>query len=175
MRFQLLYLDESDLHLHPNLRKMWMFKGKQATIPAAGTNAKLHVFGALNFASHQVTYQVFPKKRQWQMESFLLHLFESYPEELLVLVLDNVSYHQTALIESLLAAYSARVFVVWLPEYAPELNLIERFWEHMKQVVFDSYYFGNADSMEQATHEFFEEHNHNPEADFAFALRSSKD
>ena len=111
---------------------MWMFKAQQATVPAAGTNAKLHVFGALNFASNQVTYQLFQKKRQWQMESFLLHLFEGYPSELLVLVLDNVSYHQTALIKSLLAEYTERVLVVWLPEYAPELNLIERFWQHMK-------------------------------------------
>ena len=33
--------------MHPPLRKMWMFKGQQVTIPAPGANKKLHLFGAL--------------------------------------------------------------------------------------------------------------------------------
>ncbi len=154
---------------------MWMFKGQQVAIPAAGTNQKLHLFGALNFATNQVEYQVFAHKTQWQMETFLLQLFtERYPQEYLVVVLDNVGYHQTPLIEGVLGEYSERVFVVWLPEYCPKLNLIERFWEHMKQVVFDNYYFGDVDSLEGATHLFFQEHNTNPHSDFAFSFRLSK-
>lgn len=152
-----------------------MFKGQQVEIPAAGTNKKLHIFGALNFATNHVDYQVYRYKTQWQMETFLLKLFtETYPKEYLVLALDNVGYHQTPLIESVLAAYADRVLVLWLPKYAPKLNLIERFWDHMKQVVFDNYYFGDESSLEEAAHLFFEEHNANPNADFAISFRLSK-
>lgn len=90
------------------------------------------------------------------------------------MALDNVNYHRTPLIEQLLWDYSERVFVLWLPKYYPELNLIERFWEHLKQVVFDSYYWGSQTCLEQATHEFFLEHNTNPTSDIAISFRKSK-
>ena len=171
----MLYLDECDIHLHPTLRKVWMFKGQQKKIPAAGINAKLHIFGALNFASNRVAYDIFYSKTQWQMETFLLKLFtDVYPQDYLVLVLDGAGYHKTPLIQNLLWDYWDRVFVVWLPKYCPKLNLIERFWEHMKQIAFDSYYWEDAPSLEQATHDFFQEHNENPASDFAISFRLSK-
>ena len=151
-----------------------MRKGKQAQIPAPGTNKKIHVFGALNFATNCVSYQISDSKTQWQMETFLLTLLtQDYPEQHLVLVLDSVSYHQTDLIEQLLLDYRDRVFVLWLPKYCPELSLIERFWAHMKQVVFDNYYFGEISQLEQAAHLFFQEHNSNPDADFSISFRLS--
>lgn len=153
-----------------------MFKGQQKEVSTPGTNKKLHIFGALNFASNRVDYDICGHKSQWQMETFLLRLFtEVYLQDYLFLVLDGVSYHKTPLIQDLLLDYSDRVFVVWLPGYCPKLNLIERFWGHMKQVTFDSYYWGEASSLEQATHNFFKEHNENPESDFAISFRSSKD
>ena len=154
---------------------MWMFKGQQVSIPAPGANKKLHLFGALNFATNCVDYQVSTGKNQWAMETFLLKLFtESYPADYLVLVMDRVSYHQTPLIEHLLAEYAHRVFVLWLPKYCPKLSLIERFWGHMKQVVCDNYYFGDESNLEQAVHRFFEEHNTQPVSDLAISFRLSK-
>lgn len=161
--------------MHPPLRKMWMFKGQQVTIPAPGANKKLHLFGALNFATNRVDYQVSTRKTQWAMETFLLKLFtESYPTDFLVLVMDSVSYHQTPLIARVLAEYAHRVFVLWLPKYCPELSLIERFWEHMKQVVFDNYYFGDESNLEEAVHLFFKEHNTQPPSNLTIDFRLSK-
>lgn len=152
-----------------------MFKGHQKKIPAAGTNQKIHVFGALNFATNYVTYEIFYHKTQWQMETFLLKLFtDNYSDQYLVIVLDSVGYHKTPVIKNLLQEYSDRVFVVWLPKYSPELNLIERFWDYMKQVVFDSYYWGDVLNLEQAAHEFFEDHNGNPSCDFAISFQGAK-
>jgi len=149
-----------------------MFKGQQTTIPAAGTNRQLHVFGAFNFATNQVAYDIFASKTQWQMETFLLHVVtDVYPDHALVLVLDRVGYHHTSLIQMVFQEYRDRVFVVWLPKYSPKLNLIERFWEHMKQVTFDSYYWGDVPTLEQAAHEFFQEHNEHPTSDMAIAFR----
>lgn len=161
--------------MHPKLRKVWTFRGQQKKIPTSGTNEKLHIFGALNYASNKVAYDVFYSKTQWQMETFLLKLFtEDYPQNYLIIVLDSVRYHKTSLILNLLEDYADRVFVVWLPKYCPELNLIERFWEHMKQIVFDSYYWGDTPNLEQATHEFFKEHNDNPTSDLPISFRLSR-
>ena len=148
-----------------------MFKGQQVTIPAPGANKKLHLFGALNFATNRVDYQVSTRKTQWAMETFLLMFTESYPTDFLVLVMDS-SYHQTPLIARVLAEYAHRVFVLWLPKYCPELSLIERFWEH--QVVFDNYYFGDESNLEEAVHLFFKEHNTQPPSNLTIDFRLSK-
>ena len=112
---------------------MWICKGQQVSIPAAGTNKKLHRFGALNFATNHVDSQVPTGKAQCPMETFLLKLFsESYPADYWVLIIDSVTYHQTPLIESLVEEYSQRVFVLWLPKHCPKLSLIERVREHIK-------------------------------------------
>src|SRR5215469_17763367 len=46
----LLYLDESDLHLVPLLRAMWM-KGPRRRVPTPGTNRRHAFFGALDAIS----------------------------------------------------------------------------------------------------------------------------
>src|SRR5258708_4432814 len=46
----LLYLDESDLHLLPLIRAMWM-KGPRRRIPTPGTNRRRAFFGALDAIS----------------------------------------------------------------------------------------------------------------------------
>ena len=100
-----------------------MFKGQQKRILTSGTNEKLHVFGALNYVSNKVSYDIYNHKTQWQLETFLLKLFtEDYPHDYLVIVIDSVRYHKTPFIQNLLEYYSDRVFVFWLPKYCPELN-----------------------------------------------------
>ncbi|MDL1885923.1 hypothetical protein FBR01_20070 [Anaerolineae bacterium CFX8] len=47
--FQLLFLDETSLSLHPILRRCWMKRGQRKRIPAPGTPEFCHVFGAYNW------------------------------------------------------------------------------------------------------------------------------
>jgi len=49
-----------------------------------------------------------------------------------VLVIDNASYHRTKAVRELLVDHSDHVFVIWLPPYSPELNLIEGLWGYLK-------------------------------------------
>ena len=84
------------------------------------------------------------------------------------------SVENCVVVARVLAEYAHRVFVLWLPKYCPQLSLIERFWEHMKQVVFDNYYFGDESNLEEAVHLFFKEHNTQPPSDLTIDFRLSK-
>ena len=81
-----------------------------------------------------------------------------------------------AITKLLIAYQNTRIVyvVLWLPKYCPELSLIERFWQHMKQVVFDNYYFGDESNLEEAVHLFFKEHNTQPPSDLTIDFRLSK-
>jgi putative transposase len=59
---------------------------------------------------------------------------DQYPTGRIVLVMDNVSYHKSAAVLAALSLFEHRVLAFWLPPYCPELNLIERYWKHLKQL-----------------------------------------
>jgi transposase len=141
-RFELLFLNESDIHLHLGLTLIWMTRGEQVKIPAPGTNKKVHLFGAWNFAHDHIGSQIHQKKTRYEFKKFLEELLvRRYPYQYLVLVLDNASYHHAQVIQQYLKPFKDRVFIFWLPTYAPELNLIERGWKHLKQVGLNNYFF----------------------------------
>lgn len=131
-----------------------MFRGQKVKIPAPGSNKKLHVFGAWNYAKDHIHYQTHPKKTRYEFREFLKHLIEKrYPRRYVILVLDNASYHHAQIVQEYLETVKDRVFVFWLPTYAPELNLIERVWKHLKQVGLNNFFFETLTVLETATHQ----------------------
>ena len=63
-------------------------------IPAAGEDRKFAVFGALNYATGQIVWQLRPQKDGKAFVAFLDHLVATLPEGPMVIVLDNVGYHK---------------------------------------------------------------------------------
>lgn len=137
------------------MTKVWTLRGVRPIIPAAGSNRRLCVYGALNYRTGQSHYMVHPKKNSRQFCEFLRQLLERGSERRLVLVIDNASYHRTKAVLSLLDDHRDHVFVIWLPPYSPELNLIEGLWGYLKRSALNNYFFGNIESLEQALHDVF--------------------
>ena len=106
---------------------------------------------------------VHPKKNAKQFAEFLRQLMEANSERRLVMVLDNASYHQTRAVRQLLADHRDHVFVIWLPVYSPELNLIEGLWGYLKRSALNNYFFGDVESLEAAIHQAFSELQQHPE------------
>ena len=48
--------------------------------------------------------------------------------------MDNASYHKSASSLAALSLFEHRVLSVWLPPYCSDLNPIERFWRHLKNL-----------------------------------------
>ena len=115
---------------------------------------------------------VHPKKNGKQFAEFLRQLVEANSERWLVLVIDNASYHRTRAVRQLLADHRDRVFVIWLPVYSPELNLIEGLWGYLKRSALNNYFFGDTASMEQAIHEALAELQQHPETALSLAYRT---
>jgi transposase len=166
-----LYLDECEVHLHPALTKLWTLRGVRPVIPAAGSNQRLCIYGAMNYRTGQTHYMAHPKKNARQFEEFLRQLLEAHSERRLVLVIDNASYHRTRAILELLEDHADHALVLWLPRYSPELNLIEGLWGYLKRSALNNYFFGSIESLERAIHATFENLNQHPETTLALAYR----
>ena len=66
-------------------------------------------------------------------------LFNSWVENFLIkelvpgqfIVMDNASFHKSQKTKELIESVGCRV--IFLPPYSPDLNVIEKFWAHMKR------------------------------------------
>jgi transposase len=120
-------------------------------VPAAGEDSKFAVFGALDYASGEVLWQLSPSKDGSAFVAFLDHLAAQFPEGPLIVVLDNVGYHKGRLAKAWWMAHQDRVRPLWLPAYAPELNLMERVWGFVKDKLSCHRWWADQAALEAAT------------------------
>lgn len=153
-RAHLLYLDESDLHLLPLIRAMWM-KGKRRRIPTPGTNRRRACFGVLDAISGQWYSTDHERKLAVHFVAFLQRLATAYPTGTLYLALDNAPTHTAQVVGKWLAAHP-RVQVLWLPKYAAHaVNPVERIWGLMKGAVAADRLAGSSEELTAAARQFF--------------------
>ena len=120
-------------------------------IPAAGEDRKFAVFGALDYATGQIIWQLSPRKDGTAFVAFLDHLVTTLSDGPLVIVLDNVGYHKGRLAKNWWMAHHDRVRPLWLPTYAPELNLMERVWGYVKEKLSCHRWWADGQALESAT------------------------
>lgn len=111
--------------------------GKQKRIPLPANQEKqhCHVFGAYNWLNDCISWKLAERKNSETFIAFLEHLLvNEFPTGRVVLVLDRASYHKSAAARAALSLFEQRVLVIWLPAYCTELNPIERFWRHLKDL-----------------------------------------
>ena len=129
-----------------------MKRGQQKELPLNNTPKQhTYLFGAYDWAADRVTIQQAHKLNRHTTIDFLKSLLlDTYPDKSLVLVLDNARFHRAKDTQAFLALFEHRVRVVWLPKYSPQLNLIERFWQHLKKTVC-------ANRLHQSIHDLFQD------------------
>jgi len=152
---------------------VWTLRGVRPVIPAAGANRKLCVYGAWNYRTGQAHYLVHPRKNAVQFHEFLRQLLEAHSERQVVLAIDNASYHRTHKILDLLEDHADHVFVIWLPRYSPELNLIEGLWGYLKRSALNNYFYGDMTSLERAIHGAFRNLQRRPKTKLALNYRTA--
>ena len=130
-------MDETTLSLHPPLAKCWMQRGEQKRIPTPGQQERCHVFGAWDWHHDEVVWTVSTAKNSEAFMAFIEQLMlEQFPNDRIVLVMDNASFHHSGRSRAMLSLFDDRLLLYWLPPYCSvELNPIERYWKHLKQQV----------------------------------------
>lgn len=134
-RYELHYQDETHVETNPYLCRVWHKRGTQATLPAAGTNRRLTVFGSVEAFGRGRVEVLEARQTSAEFHSYLEALdtrhWESGRE--VYLVLDNGPCHRSHASRAALTARADWLHVVWLSRYSPELNQKEREWRSLKQ------------------------------------------
>lgn len=110
----ILFEDESDVHLMPVLRAMWM-RGRHRRIPTPGNNQKVHLFGALDIHTGLWHYLVRSTKRSSDFIDLLQQLLVVYPTGTIIMIVDSASIHTSKITQKWLEQHS-RVHLLYLPK-----------------------------------------------------------
>jgi hypothetical protein len=132
----LMFLDESEALTHPYLARCWARRGTELRIEAPGQAKKRAMLGAFDPVHRHLLVHTSATKRSTDFLALLDQLGAACGTtertRPLVAVLDNGPIHRSKLTTRALAERTW-LTVEWLPQYAPELNDIERCWRDLKQ------------------------------------------
>jgi len=165
-------VNETTLSLDPVLRACWMKVGEQTRIPLPANQEKqpCHVFSAYHWTCDRVRWTPADRKNSETCITFLEHLLvEEYPTGRIVLVLDRASYHKSAAALAALSQFEHRGLVIWLPAYCTELNQIERFWRHLKDLACANQLWSGLEHVNKAVEKVLHQQN-DPSCESRFLL-----
>jgi len=129
--FDLVYFDEAGFTLTPCVPYAWQVAGAPLTLPSR-RSARLNVLGFLNLRGDFQSYLI-----EGKVDSeIVIQCFDAYCAQLTkpcLVVLDNAPTHRSEAFEAKIKSWEqAGLYLLFLPPYSPELNLIEILWRKLK-------------------------------------------
>jgi hypothetical protein len=124
----MVFADELDIPLRPNVGCAWRPKGSPLEGMTPGQHQKHDLAGALELTTGTRHHCLGSRKTNALFRDLLTVLDARYPAERytrLYVVVDNYKIHQAKAVDQWLASHP-RVTLLWLPTYCPRANPIER-------------------------------------------------
>jgi transposase len=132
-----VFEDEADLHLNPDIGRMWMRRGAQAEVVTPGDNEKNYLAGSLHWRTGSLLAPVTGPKRDGKLVAAhldeLARRLRRYRK--VHVFCDNAKTHQCRAVDRVLKAHGGRLVLHFLPRYAPECNPVERVWWHLREEI----------------------------------------
>jgi transposase len=134
-RYEFHHQDETHVETNPYLTRVWHRRGVQPTLPAAGTNRRLTVFGSVEVLGRGRVEVVCAGQDSACFRLYLeaLDARHAATGKEVFLALDNGPSHTSKASRAALAQRSAWLHVIGLAKDSPELNLKEREWRVLKR------------------------------------------
>ncbi|MDC9592818.1 IS630 family transposase [Xenorhabdus sp. IM139775] len=132
-RYRLVYFDEAGFSASPPVQYGWSPRGKPHEAEPLN-HGRRSVLGALNYTDNSLFYQIISGSvTRAKVINFLTQVAKQGDSRLTFVVLDNARIHhnpEAKTEERWLREHN--LFLLYLPAYSPELNLIEIVWKQAK-------------------------------------------
>ncbi len=134
-RYEWHYEDETHLETNPHLGRVWHRVGTQPSLPAAGTNRRLTVFGSVEAQGRGRIELLTVRQDSVGFARYLAALDARHEAtgRQVILVLDNGPCHVSKTSQAALAARADWLEVIPLARYSPHLNPKEHEWRRLKR------------------------------------------
>lgn len=134
----------------------WIRRGATVELKSNHGRTRININGALSWPDRSLIHREEEKITSAAMIRLFADLEARHPEAAeIAVVLDNARYNRSRELKAWLDQPGCRVRLVYLPSYAPNLNLIERFWHFMKRKVLSNRAYAKFALFKQAFDNFF--------------------
>jgi len=135
----------------------WIRKGETRELKSNHGRTNVSINGALSWPGREFVHRQTGRITSAEMILLLQDLEARHPTASAIrVVLDNARYNHSKELKAWLARGDCRIEVIYLPAYAPNLNLIERFWWLFKKSAIYNEYFPSFADFKAAIDGFFD-------------------
>jgi putative transposase len=152
------FQDETKLETNPKVGLCWMRRGKQKPLRTPGTNRKVWISGALNFATGRFHWILGERRNDELFIRLLDHLRKTHRRhKQLHLAVDNDSSHISKRVRKYVEDSGGRVNLHSLPSWSPESNPVELVWWSLHEAVSRNHECAGLEDLVELAEEYLEE------------------
>ena len=144
--------DEARFGLHTVHRRMWSLPGVRVSVPHQQKYEWDYTYGAVEVTRAGSVFCFQSTVSQECYERFLEQIARYDPAAIHVVIQDGAGFHLPEDDERV----PANVRLITLPAYCPELNPVEKLWDHIKDVVCNRVY-PSIEALREAVHRWLED------------------
>jgi transposase len=122
--------DECRVGLHTMSRRCWGLRGHRVVVPRQHRYEWEYVYGAVEVVEGQSQFRLMPSVNLDFSGGFLEQIAASDPAAEHVVIWDQAGFHPRPE-----AAVPARIHLLPLPPYSPELNPVEGLWDQLRDAL----------------------------------------
>jgi putative transposase len=133
---KLMFEDEAGFGRISDPAGCWAPPKNRPTVPSQRIRQYKTVYGAVSALDGDSIFLVLDKSDSENMNMFLKALAEKFPDDLILLCVDNASWHKS---KKLNVPHNIQFF--YLPPRTPEMNPIEIVWREIRKIGFKNKVF----------------------------------
>lgn len=153
----IIFEDEASLSNTASVAHLWSEKGQQPTVQQKQRKRERKtLFGCVEPKTGKVISDVAERGNTITFFKFLVKVVKCYPNQKVVMVVDNVRYHHAKRLKPILEKYRNKIELVYLPAYSPDLNPIERIWWYMRKKISHNRYIETMEIRIEKFNEFIQ-------------------
>jgi transposase len=148
------FMDAVHPQHNPVLACGWIKCGKNQEIRSNTGRKRININGAIDLESMEPVVRYDDSINADSTIALLKQLEQRNPLAIWIYVIcDNARYYRSKAVQEYLK--TSKIKLVFLPPYAPNLNLIERLWKFFKKTILYNKYFESFKEFKSACEEFF--------------------
>ncbi len=150
----ILFMDAVHPQHNPVMACGWIKRGKEFQVKSNTGRQRLNSNGAVNVETMSMIMRYDDTINAQSTIQLFDQIARCYPKARKVTVIcDNARYYRPKLVQAYLE--SSKIALLFLPAYAPNVNLIERYWKYFKKIILYNRYYETFKEFKQACEYFF--------------------
>jgi len=150
------FMDAVHPQHNPVIACGWIKRGEEHEVRSNTGRRRVNINGAIDLERMEPVVRFDDTVNADSTIALLEQLERLNPAAAIIYVIcDNARYYRSKAVKAYLE--TSRIELVFLQPYAPNLNLIERFWKFFKKKILYNRYFATFDEFKSACEQFFNE------------------